>query len=97
MKIAKAKVWADKKGRLVKDGDDSAEFLVAAAGQPVPDSIVKPYQNADEFFRDAVYDGDGKLTEPKPVTTAAPPAPPPPAAAEAPRDPDGQPAHKPKK
>lgn len=53
MKIAKEKVWADAKGKLVKDGDDSASILVAAKGQEVADKDVEQYKNADEFFESA--------------------------------------------
>jgi hypothetical protein len=52
MKQAKAKVWQDADGKLVKDGDPSAVQLVAGEGQLVSDDYVKGFGNASSFFSD---------------------------------------------
>lgn len=52
MKIAKEKVWTDKAGNLVPDGDISAAILVAATGQKVLDSEIEKYESAPFFFDD---------------------------------------------
>lgn len=49
MKIAREKVWADKEGNLVSDGDRSAVILVAAKGQEVPPAVIEKYQDRHFF------------------------------------------------
>lgn len=52
MKIAREKVWEDKEGNLVPDGDISAAILVAAASQEVQESAIEEYPNKSDFFSD---------------------------------------------
>ena len=52
MKLAKAKVWRNAEGDLVKDGHPTATMLVAAEGQIVADEYVKGFGNASDFFKE---------------------------------------------
>lgn len=49
-KIAATKVYADRAGNLVLEGDPSAVMLVAATGQEVSESVIEKYPDRDQFF-----------------------------------------------
>lgn len=53
-KFAKQKVYADKNGNLVPEGDPSAAILVAGAGQKVQESAIEKYRNNPKFFVDSL-------------------------------------------
>lgn len=69
MKICKETCWETADGKLVKDGDDSAAFLFCAKGHTMSDAKVAKFKEADKFFKDAAFDGEGRViagAEPKP-------------------------------
>lgn len=74
MRIASEKVWATADGKLVEDGNETAAFLVASKGHPVPDKKLAKFKDVDvkKFFKDAVFDRAGQM-EPGKTDKPTPP------------------------
>lgn len=49
-KVAKEKVWRTKDNKLVEDGHEEAQQLVARRGELISDDVLKDYSGVNNFF-----------------------------------------------